>query len=83
MIRYYRARDEHEAVLVTERMGQAKSLLPVEDLLEALADPRFNVRFEALISIGRRGPDERLLDALAILRFIFTRDMARSFFAQQ
>jgi MFS family permease len=61
---YYWARDEQTAVLVTERLGQAKSPLTVDELLEALADPRFNVRFEAIISIARMRPDARLTAAL-------------------
>ncbi len=61
---YYWARDEQTAVLVTERLGTAKSPLTVDELLEALADPRFNVRFEAIISIARMRPDPRLTAAL-------------------
>jgi HEAT repeat protein len=38
--------------------------LTVNELLEALADPRFYVRFEALISIGRHGSDDQLNEAL-------------------
>jgi HEAT repeat protein len=36
----------------------------VDELLETLKDPRFNVRFEAVISIARMPPDPRLTDAL-------------------
>jgi HEAT repeat protein len=36
----------------------------MEELLEALHDPRFFVRFEAIVSIARHGPDPRLTDAL-------------------
>jgi MFS family permease len=64
MIRFHLARDEHSTVLMTERLGQAKSPLTVEELLEALEDPRFNVRFEAIISIARMPSDPRLIDAL-------------------
>lgn len=64
VLRYSRARDEHAAVRVTERLGQAKSPLTVEELLEALEDPRFNVRFEALVSIARTKPEPRLTEAL-------------------
>jgi HEAT repeat protein len=38
--------------------------LTVEELLEALQDPRFNVRFEAILAIARRKPDRRLTKAL-------------------
>lgn len=64
MIRFHLARDEHSTVLMTERLGLARSPLTVDELLEALEDPRFNVRFEAIISIARMPPDERLIDAL-------------------
>ncbi|MFZ0547215.1 MAG: MFS transporter [Candidatus Promineifilaceae bacterium] len=65
MIRYHFAKDEQAVVLSTEKLGQAKSLLTIEELLESLHDPRFNVRFEAITAIGRSRPDERLTNALA------------------
>jgi MFS family permease len=65
LVRFYRARDERDAIAVTERLGQTQSPLTVDELLDALADPRFYVRFEAIVSIARRGPDERLVAALA------------------
>ncbi len=65
MIRYHFAKDEQAVVLSTEKLGQAKSLLTVDDLLASLEDPRFNVRFEAITAIGRSRPDERLINALA------------------
>ena len=64
LIGYRLAKDERATVSVTERLGQTQSPLTVEELLKALSDPRFYVRFEAIVSIARRGPDERLLDAL-------------------
>ncbi|MBN1886365.1 MAG: MFS transporter [Thermoflexales bacterium] len=64
MVRFHRARDEQSLISVTERMGQAQSPLTVDELLEALADPRFYVRFEALVSIARMKPDTRLIQAL-------------------
>ncbi len=64
MIRYHRAQDERSTVFMTARLGQAQSHLPVDELLDALRDPRFNVRYEAIISIARMHPDPRLTDAL-------------------
>jgi HEAT repeat protein len=64
LISFHLAKDERSMVSTTERLGQAKSPLTVEELLEALYDPRFYVRFEALVSIARRGPDDRLMEAL-------------------
>jgi HEAT repeat protein len=65
MVRYHIAKDEETTVRLTERLGQTKSLLAVEELLASLADPRFNVRFEAIVAIGRTRPDEQLITALA------------------
>ncbi|MEM7116274.1 MAG: MFS transporter [Chloroflexota bacterium] len=62
--RYYMAKDEKTAVTMTERLGQTKSPLTVEELLDALNDPRFNVRFEAIISMARMPSDPRLIQAL-------------------
>jgi HEAT repeat protein len=67
MVRYYRARDERTTVVMTERMGQTKSRLTVDELLEALKDPRFNVRFEGIISIARMDSDPRLIEALCTI----------------
>jgi hypothetical protein len=64
LIRYHRAKDERATVEMTERLGRTGSPLTVDELLQALDDPRFNVRFEAIVSIARRGPDERLTQAL-------------------
>jgi MFS family permease len=64
LIRFHRARDEHNTVMITERMGEIRSPLAVDELLDALADPRFNVRFEAILAIARMPPDERLITAL-------------------
>jgi MFS family permease len=64
LIRYQFAHDEEDAVRATEQLGQAKSRLTVDELLEALNDPRFNVRFEAVVTIARMPPDPRLVKAL-------------------
>ena len=65
LVKYYSARDEQSTVLTTARMANARSRLAVDEMLEALADPRFQVRFEAIISIARMPPDARLIAALA------------------
>ena len=64
LIRYHWARDEQATVSVTERLGQSGSPFTVDELLESLDDPRFYVRFEAIVSIARRGADARLTQAL-------------------
>ena len=67
LMRYYRTKDERAAVAVTEHMGKTKSPLTVDEMLEALKDPRFGVRFEAIISIARMGSEPRLVEALCQL----------------
>ncbi len=64
MIRYYQARDEQTTVAMTERLGRSRSPLTIEELLEALADPRFHVRFEAIIAVAHMRRDPRLTAAL-------------------
>ncbi|MDQ3248371.1 MAG: MFS transporter [Chloroflexota bacterium] len=64
LVKYYSARDEQATVLTTARLANAGSRLAVEEMLEALADPRFQVRFEAIISTARMPPDARLIEAL-------------------
>jgi HEAT repeat protein len=64
LVRYYRAKDERQTIVLAERMSQTKSPLTEEELLETLKDPRFNVRFEAVISIARMDASPHLVDAL-------------------
>ena len=64
LIRYRVAKNEDARISVTERMAEAASPLNVEELLESLSDPSFNVRYQAIIAIARRHPEPRLTDAL-------------------
>lgn len=64
LVKFYSASDEYSTVRTTERLGQARSTLAVHELLEALADPRFNVRFEAIQAAARMKPDAQLTAAL-------------------
>ena len=64
MVRYRLARDESRRVQTTQRMGDAGNLLTLDELLEALEDPGFNVRYEAVISLARMRPRRRIVDAL-------------------
>ena len=64
LVKFYSARDEYTTVRTTERLGQARSTLAVNELLEALADPRFNVRFEAIQATARMKPDAQLTAGL-------------------
>jgi hypothetical protein len=64
LMRYYMAKDERSTISVTERLGAAKSPLAVDELVEALHDPRFNVRMEAIITVARMPANPRLTAAL-------------------
>ena len=65
MVRYNFAGDEDSRVSVAERLGEARSPLNVNELIEALSDPSFNVRYEAVISMARTRNDRRFVHALA------------------
>lgn len=64
LIRYNFVVGEDATVEVTANLGQARSALAINELLQNLEDPRFNVRFEAIIAISRLKPNERLTEAL-------------------
>lgn len=64
LVGYHLARDESKVIAATERLGETRSPFTVDELLEVLADPRFNVRYEAVISIARTRPHPRLTEAL-------------------
>lgn len=64
MMRFYRARDVNQAVILTEQLGQTNSPLTVEEMIASLNDPRFYVRFEAVISIARMDKNPQLTQAL-------------------
>lgn len=67
LIQYNLVRDEQATVSVTARLGQTRSPLTVDELIETLADPRFNVRFEAIIALARMPGDARVIGALGDL----------------
>ncbi len=64
MIRFYYARQEADVVTATQRLGMTRSPLTVEELINSLNDPRFYVRFEAMVSITRHSTNDRLIQAL-------------------
>jgi HEAT repeat protein/Na+/melibiose symporter-like transporter len=64
LVQYNFSGDEMTRVVATEQMGDAQSLLSSNELIEALEDPSFNVRQEAIHSIGRMPANDELLDAL-------------------
>ncbi len=67
LIQYNLSGDEMTRVVATEQMGDAHSPLSSMELIEALHDPSFNVRHEAIHSIGRMPVEQELLDALIVV----------------
>ncbi len=64
LVQYNFSGDEMTRVMATEQMGDAQNLLSSNELIEALHDPSFSVRQEAIHSIGRMPANDQLLDAL-------------------
>jgi HEAT repeat protein/predicted MFS family arabinose efflux permease len=63
-IRYRFAGTEVTRIAATQRLGDTQNPLSANELIEALSDPSFNVRYEAVNSIGRLPPEPELIDAL-------------------
>lgn len=85
LVQYNFAASEDTRMLITERMGDAGNPLSTFELIEALKDPSFNVRYEAIHSIGRMPPEPELVEALLTeldegkseLSFVITRSLGR------
>ena len=76
---------EERRMETTERMGDARSPFSHNELIEALHDPSFNVRHQAINSISRMTPEPELVDSLldileddpSELSFVITRALGR------
>jgi MFS-type transporter involved in bile tolerance (Atg22 family) len=64
LIRYRFAGTEVTRITTTERLGETQNPLSANELIEALSDPSFNVRYEAIHAIGRMPPEPELVAAL-------------------
>lgn len=64
LIRHSLAVAEETRVATAEMMARAKSPLSVEELTQALHDPSFSVRQEAIVALAHLSPDERIVEAL-------------------
>lgn len=58
---------EEKRVAAVQKLGSTRSPLSVNELIEALDDPSFAVRYEAIVSVPRTVRDERLIEALVKL----------------
>jgi hypothetical protein len=85
LVQYNFSASEDTRIAITERMGDAGNPLSTYELIEVLNDPSFNVRYEAIHSIGRMPPEPELVDALLTaldegkseLSFVITRSLGR------
>jgi len=64
LVRYRFAGTEVTRIVATQRLGDTHNPLSANELIEALNDPSFNVRHEAVNAIGRMPPEPELVDAL-------------------
>ncbi len=64
VMRYHRGGSEGERIRRTERLGKSKTLINVDELIDALNDPSYNVRHEAIVAISKAQPDKKLISAL-------------------
>ena len=64
LFRYGRAGRDDDRVRFLRRLGNSKSPLSTDELADALADPSFNVRYEAIVAIARSRPSPQLTSEL-------------------
>lgn len=62
--RYGRSTSEERRLDLAHGFGTTGSLLAKEELIEALHDPSFDVRHEAIRALGRMGPNRAVVRAL-------------------
>lgn len=64
LLQYNLSGDEITRVITAERMGDTHSPLTALELVDSLSDPNYNVRYEAIHSIGRMPEHRELVDAI-------------------
>lgn len=64
IMRYRRAGEEHERIATTRGLGRSDSPFNTEELIEAVNDPSFDVRYEAIVAMAGRRPNRRIVSAL-------------------
>lgn len=67
LVRHRWAGQEHRRISFVERLGDVKSPLTASELIQALCDPSFHVRYEAVNSIARTPARPELVAALTDL----------------
>jgi HEAT repeat protein len=64
LVQYRFAGTEVTRMATTQRLGDTQNPLSVNELIEALGDPSYNVRYEAINAMGRMPAEPELVDAL-------------------
>jgi MFS family permease len=64
VMRYHRGGTEDQRMRRTESLGKSKTLINVDELADALNDPSYNVRHEAVVAISKAPPHKKLIDSL-------------------
>ncbi|OHB58127.1 MAG: hypothetical protein A2Y12_07610 [Planctomycetes bacterium GWF2_42_9] len=64
IMRYRWAGDEQERIETTRDLGRLDSPFNADELIEALKDPSFDVRYEAIVAIASRKASHRTVSAL-------------------
>ncbi|NOZ49760.1 MAG: MFS transporter [Chloroflexi bacterium] len=64
LVQYNQSGDEMTRIATAEKMGDTHSPLTSLELMESLHDPSFNVRYEAIHSIGRLPEHRELVEAI-------------------
>ncbi|RPI60946.1 MAG: MFS transporter, partial [Planctomycetaceae bacterium] len=60
LMRYNRAADETGRVRIIRRLGRTRSPLSADELAQAMEDPSFSVRYEAITAAARTRPSSQL-----------------------
>ncbi|MEN6385385.1 MAG: MFS transporter [Phycisphaerales bacterium] len=64
IIRYRWATEEQERIETTRDLGRLDSPFNADELIEALKDPSFDVRYEAIVAMAARKANNRSVNAL-------------------
>ena len=64
IVRYRMAGKENERILTTRNLGRSDSPFNTDELIEALSDPSFDVRYEAVLAMALRKPNPKIVAAL-------------------
>jgi len=64
VLRFRMAGDEQERIATTRQLGRLDSLFNTDELIAALSDPSFDVRYEAVLAMASRKPNPKITAAL-------------------